>query len=286
MAVKVYKPTSPGRRNASVQDFSDLTKKRPEKGLVPRIARNGGRNNQGKTTARFRGGGARKLYRVIDFRRDKDGVPAKVAAIEYDPNRSARIALLHYADGEKRYILAPAGLEVGQTVMSGPQAEPRVGNAMELAQIPQGLAVHNIEMWPGSGGKLVRAAGRGAVLVNKEGKWAVLSLPSGEMRRVSLRCRATIGEVGNADHSAVRWGKAGRRRHKGRRPHSRGSAMNPVDHPMGGGEGRRAGGRPPCSPTGVQAKGGKTRKRRKPSNALIIRRRKSKRYGEAKIPKR
>jgi len=286
MAPKRYKPTSPGRRESSVQDFSDLAKKRPERGLTKRISRKGGRNNQGKTTARFRGGGARKLYRVVDFRRDKDGVPAKVAALEYDPNRSARLALLHYADGEKRYILAPAGLEVGQTVVSGPDVEPRVGNALPLEKIPSGLAIHNIEMQPGSGGKLVRAAGRSAALSAKEGKWAHITLPSGEVRRVNLQCRATIGAVGNSDHGAVRWGKAGRRRHKGRRPHSRGSAMNPVDHPMGGGEGRRSGGRPPCSPTGVQAKGGRTRRRRKPSNAHIIRRRRSRRYGEVKIPRK
>ena len=286
MATKKHKPTSPGRRRSSVQDFSDLAKQRPQRSLTKRISRTGGRNNQGKTTARFRGGGARKLYRAVDFRRDKDGVPAKVAALEYDPNRSARLALLHYADGEKRYILAPAGLEVGQTLLSGPDAEPRVGNSLPLEKIPSGLPIHNIEIRPGSGGKLVRAAGRSAALSAKEGKWAHITLPSGEVRRVLLRCRATVGAVGNADHGAVRWGKAGRRRHKGRRPHSRGSAMNPVDHPMGGGEGRRAGGRPPCSPTGVQAKGGRTRKRRKPSNAHIIRRRRSRRYGEVKIPRK
>jgi len=286
MPPRKYKPTSPGRRGASVQDFSDLTKKRPERGLTKRLTRTGGRNNQGVTTARFRGGGARRIYRVVDFHRNKDGVPAKVAAIEYDPNRSARLALLHYADGEKRYILAPAGLEVGHTVVSGPDVEPRTGNCMPLARIPAGMAVHSIEIRPGSGGKLVRAAGRSAALSAKEGKWAHITLPSGEVRRVLLACRATIGSVGNSDHGAVVWGKAGRRRHKGRRPHSRGSAMNPVDHPMGGGEGRRSGGRPPCSPTGVQSKGGRTRKRRNPSNAHIIRRRRSKRYGEAKIPRK
>jgi large subunit ribosomal protein L2 len=285
MAIRVYDRTSAGRRNSSVQDFSDLTKKRPEKGLTQRICRKGGRNNQGLTTARFRGGGHRKLYRVVDFRRDKDGVPGKVAAIEYDPNRSARLALIHYRDGEKRYILAPADLQVGQTVMSGDKAEPRPGNCLPLANIPAGLAVHNIEMVPGAGGKLVRAAGRAAMLSAKEGKWAYVTLPSGEMRRIGIRCRATVGTVGNADHAAVRWGKAGRMRHKGRRPHNRGSAMNPVDHPMGGGEGRRSGGRPPVSPTGVQAKGGKTRRRRNPTNVHIIRRRIGRRYGEAKIPK-
>lgn len=285
MAIRIYKPTSAGRRNSSVQDFSDLTKKRPERGLTRRITRNGGRNNQGVTTVRFRGGGHRRLYREVDFRRDKDGVPGRVAAIEYDPNRSARLALIHYADGEKRYILAPADLQIGQTVMSGDQAEPRTGNCLPLARIPAGLAIHNIEMRPGSGGKLVRAAGRAATLSAKEGVWAYITLPSGEMRRVHLACRATIGAVGNSDHQAVRWGKAGRRRHKGRKSHSRGSAMNPVDHPMGGGEGRRSGGRPPVSPTGVPAKGGKTRRRRNPTNVHIIRRRIGRRYGEAKIPK-
>ena len=285
MAIKMYKPTSAGRRNASVQDFSDLTKKRPEKGLTERLTRTGGRNNQGVTTARFRGGGHRRLYRVVDFRRDKDGVPGKVAAIEYDPNRSARIALVQYADGEKRYILAPDGLAIGQVVESGDRVEPRTGNCMPLENIPAGLPVHNIEMVPGQGGKLVRAAGRAATLSAKEGGWAFIILPSGEMRRVNIRCRATVGQVGNAEHNSIWVGKAGRTRHKGRRPHNRGSAMNPVDHPMGGGEGRRSGGRPPQSPTGVPAKGGKTRNRRKPSNAHIIRRRIGRRYGEAKIPK-
>jgi len=285
MAIKIYGPTSAGRRNSSVQDFSDLTKKRPEKGLTERLTRKGGRNNQGVTTARFRGGGHRRLYRAVDFRRDKDGVPGKVAAIEYDPNRSARLALIHYRDGDKRYILAPAELAIGQTILSGDQAEPRPGNCLRLANIPAGLAVHNIELTPGTGGKLVRAAGRSATLSAKEGKWAYITLPSGEMRRVGLQCRATVGAVGNSEHNAVRVGKAGRTRHKGRRPHNRGSAMNPVDHPMGGGEGRRSGGRPPTSPTGVQAKGGKTRRRRNPTNVHIIRRRVSRRYGEAKIPK-
>jgi large subunit ribosomal protein L2 len=285
MTIKIYNPTSAGRRDSSVQDFSDLSKKRPEKGLTFRIARSGGRNNQGFTTARFRGGGARKLFREVDFRRDKDGISGKVAAIEYDPNRSARIALIHYADGEKRYILAPEGLAIGQSVMSGPQAEPRTGNCLPLTSIPAGLMIHNIELMPNAGAKLVRAAGRAAVLSAKEGKWAFVTLPSGEMRRINVDCRATVGTVGNADHGAVRWGKAGRTRHKGRRSHSRGSAMNPVDHPLGGGEGRRSGGRDPVSPTGVLAKGGKTRKRRNPTNVHIIRRRMTRRYGEAKIPK-
>ena len=285
MAIKQYKPTSAGRRRSSVQDFSDLTKKRPEPGLTVRIARRGGRNNQGVTTARFRGGGHRRLYRIVDFRRDKDGVAGKVAAIEYDPNRSARIALVHYADGEKRYILAPEGLQIGQKVESGERVEPHTGNCMPLANIPAGLPVHNIEMAPGEGGKLVRSAGRSATLSAKEGDWAYIILPSGEMRRVNIRCRATIGPIGNAEHNSFRVGKAGRTRHKGRRSHNRGSAMNPVDHPMGGGEGRRSGGRDPVSPTGVLAKGGKTRRRRKPTNAHIIRRRIGRRYGEAKIPK-
>jgi len=285
MAIKQYKPTSAGRRCSSVQDFSDLTKKRPEPGLTVRIARKGGRNNQGVTTARFRGGGHRRLYRIVDFRRAKDGVAGKVAAIEYDPNRSARIALIHYADGEKRYILAPEGLQIGQKVESGERVEPHTGNCMPLANIPAGLPVHNIEMAPGEGGKLVRSAGRSATLSAKEGDWAYIILPSGEVRRVNIRCRATIGQIGNAEHNSIRVGKAGRTRHKGRRSHNRGSAMNPVDHPMGGGEGRRSGGRDPVSPTGVLAKGGKTRRRRKPTNAHIIRRRIGRRYGEAKIPK-
>jgi large subunit ribosomal protein L2 len=285
MTIKVYNPTSPGRRNSSVQDFSDLTKKRPEKALTVRINRNGGHNNQGITCIRFRGGGARKLYRIVDFKRDKDGVAGKVMSVEYDPNRSARIALISYADGDKRYILAPEGLAVGHSVMSGPQAEPKPGNCLPLANIPAGLSVHNIELVPNTGGKLVRAAGRAAALSAKEGAWAYITLPSGEMRRININCRATVGQIGNVDHNAVRWGKAGRTRHKGRKSHSRGSAMNPIDHPMGGGEGRRSGGRDPVSPWGVLAKGGKTRKRRNPTNAHIIRRRIGRRYGEAKIPK-
>ncbi|HUU30506.1 MAG TPA: 50S ribosomal protein L2 [Phycisphaerae bacterium] len=285
MGVIIYKPRSAGRRNSSVQDFSSLTKKRPEKQLTGRITRKGGRNNQGVTTARFRGGGHRRLYRAVDFRRDKDGVAGKVTALEYDPNRSAWLALISYVDGEKRYILAPEGLKIGDTVQSGEEVEPRTGNCMPLANIPAGIMVHNIELVPQTGGKLVRSAGRGATLSAKEGSWAYITLPSGETRRINLQCRATIGTVGNADHSAVRWGKAGRTRHKGRRSHSRGSAMNPVDHPMGGGEGRRSGGRDPMSPTGVLAKGGKTRRRRNPTNAHIIRRRIGRRYGEAKIPK-
>jgi len=286
MAIKVYNRTSAGRRNSSVQDFSDLTQKEPEKGLTRRIARSGGRNNQGLTCSRFRGGGARRIFRIVDFRREKDNVPAHVASIEYDPNRSARIALLKYADGEKRYILAPEGLAIGQTVMSGDQAEPRPGNCLPLSLIPAGLMIHNIELAPKGGAKLVRAAGRAASLSAKEGDWAYVTLPSGETRRINIKCRATVGTIGNSDHNAVRVGKAGRTRHKGRRPHNRGSAMNPIDHPMGGGEGRRSGGRDPVSPTGVLAKGGKTRRRRNPTNAAIIRRRIGRRYGEAKIPKK
>ena len=282
MPNKIYKPTSAGRRNSGVQDFSDLTKKRPEKALTVRITRNGGHNNHGITTSRFRGGGARKLYRIVDFHRNKDGVPGKVAAIEYDPHRSARIALIHYSDGEKRYILAPEGLAIGQKIESGEKAEPRTGNCLFLSAIPAGLPVHCIEMVPGQGGKLVRAAGRAAVLSAKEGDWAFIQLPSGEMRRFNVRCRATIGTIGNADHMTYRVGKAGRTRHKGRKSHSRGSAMNPIDHPMGGGEGRRSGGRDPVSPWGVLAKGGKTRKKRNPGNKFIVRRRITRRYGEAK----
>ena len=286
MAIRKYKPTSAGRRQSSVADFSDLTKKRPEKGLTFRMARQGGRNNQGVTTARFRGGGHRRLFREVDFRRDKDNIPGRVAALEYDPNRGARIALVHYVDGEKRYILAPEGLAVGQTVMSGERVEPRTGNCMPLENIPPGLPVHSIELEPGGGGKLVRAAGRAATLSAREGKWAYIILPSGEMRRIHVRCRATIGRVGNPDHMSVRYGKAGRMRHKGRRPHVRGCAMNPVDHPMGGGNDRGGGGgRDPVSPTGVLAKGGKTRRRRNPTNVHILRRRRGRRYGEAKIPK-
>jgi len=266
-----------------VQDFSGLTKKAPEKHLTRRMRRTGGRNNQGFTTARFRGGGYRKLFREVDYRRDKDGVVGKIVAMEYDPHRSARLALVHYQDGEKRYILAAEGFQIGQAIESGERVEPRTGNAMPLEAIPAGLAVHNIETVPGRGGRLVRVAGRSAVLSAKEGDWAYVTLPSGEMRRIHIRCRATVGAIGNADHGAVRIGKAGRTRHKGRRPHNRGSAMNPVDHPMGGGEGRRSGGRPPVSPSGVPAKGGKTRRKRNPTNKFIVRRRISKRYGEAKV---
>jgi len=285
MAIRQYKPTSPGRRKASVNLHQELTGHRPEKSLLRPLPKKGGRNNQGVITVRFRGGGHKRMYRVIDFKRDKDGVAGTVASIEYDPNRSCHIALVKYADGEKRYILAPLGLKVGQKVYSGEDAEPRVGNCLPLSRIPTGLTVHNIEMRPGQGGKLVRAAGGAARLSAKEGTHAVLILPSGEMRMVDVRCRATIGQLGNLDHGNVRLGKAGRRRHLGRRPHVRGTAQNPVSHPMGGGEGRRAGGRQPCSPTGKPAKGGRTRKKHKASDKLILRRRRTKRYGEAKVSK-
>lgn len=277
MGIRIYRPTSAGRRNSSVNDYAELTTTRPEKSLCVRIKKHGGRNHSGMTTVRFRGGGARKIYRVIDFKRDKDGVPAKVATIEYDPNRNCFISLLHYADGEKRYMLAPHGVKVGEIVESGVSCEPKVGNAMPVGAIPAGLEIHNVELHPGQGGKLVRGAGNSARIVAKEGDWVTIILPSGEMRMVRKECRATIGQLSNPDDQNVRIGKAGRKRHMGRRPHVRGKAMNPVAHPMGGGEGRANGGRHPCSPTGVLAKGGKTRNPRKPSNKRIIRRRKTKR---------
>jgi large subunit ribosomal protein L2 len=280
MGIRIYKPTTPGRRNGSVNDYAELTTAKPEKSLCRRIKKNGGRNHHGVTTTRFRGGGARKIYRIIDFKRDKDSVPAKVATIEYDPNRNCFISLLHYADGEKRYILAPQGVKIGNQVESGASCEPTVGNAMPLAAIPSGLEIHNIEMTAGQGGKLVRGAGGAARIVAKEGDWVSVVLPSGEMRMVRKECRATIGQLSNPDHQNIKLGRAGRKRHMGRRPHVRGKAMNPVAHPMGGGEGRANGGRHPCSPTGVPAKGGKTRNPRKPSNKRIIRRRKNKRQGQ------
>jgi large subunit ribosomal protein L2 len=285
MGIRYYKPTSAGRRGASVSDFAEITdrNKPREKSLVVRMPKKGGRNNQGKITARHRGGGHKKMYRIIDFKRDKDGIPAKVAFVEYDPNRSARIALLHYADGEKRYILAPDGITAGQTVLSGPEVEPNVGNCLPLERIPPGTPVHNIEMQPGRGGQLCRSAGVSAVVNAREGRWAQITLPSGEVRRVPSTCRATIGELGNSEHSSIVLGKAGRKRWKGRRPHVRGVAMNPVAHPMGGGEGRSSGGRHPCSKTGLLSKGGKTRKRRKPSSKAIIRRRKTRRHGILKV---
>ena len=284
MGIRKYKPTSPGRRGATVSDFADLTPGvKPEKSLLRPLKKTGGRNNQGKITARHRGGGHKRQYRVIDFRRFKDGVPATVASIQYDPNRSARIALLHYADGEKRYILSPDGLKVGDTLHNGPEAPPEIGNCMPMKNMPLGVAIHNVEMLPGRGGVLCRSAGSSATLVARESDWAQINLPSGEIRRVPSRCRATIGKVGNADHMAIRLGKAGRKRWLGRRPHVRGTAMNPIDHPHGGGEGRTKGGRHPVSPTGVPAKGGSTRQRRKPSNASIVRRRRSRRYGQLRL---
>jgi len=288
MGVVKYKPTSPGRRTSSVNDFAELTDKhkRPEKSLCERLAKHGGRNHHGRITARHRGGGARRIYRRIDFKRNKDGVVGKVLAVEYDPNRTCHIALIEYADGEKRYILAPVGLTAGNEVESGPGVEPKVGNAMPLKNIPQGMDVHNIEMNIGQGGKLARSAGASARLLSRGDKWVIIILPSGEMREVRAECRATVGEVGNAEHQNLRWGKAGRMRHKGRRPHVRGTAMNPVAHPLGGGEGRSGGGRHPCSPTGVLAKGSRTRSHRKVSNKRILRRRKSKRYGQLPSPKR
>jgi len=288
MAIRTYKPTSPGRRVSTVNDFSELTdrSRRPEKSLCERLRKHSGRNHHGRITCRHRGGGARRLYRRIDFRRNKDGVVGKVAAVEYDPNRSCHVALVDYADGEKRYILAPDGLRAGDIVESGATVEPKVGNAMPLKNIPPGLSVHNIEMHIGQGGKLVRSAGTAAKLLSRTTEWAILVLPSGEMREVRAECRATIGQVGNVEHQNIRWGKAGRTRHRGRRPHVRGTAQNPVAHPLGGGEGRSGGGRHPCSKTGVLAKGGRTRSPRCISNARILRRRKSRRYGQLPSPKR
>ena len=277
MAIKTYKPTSPGRRHGSVLDFSGLSKGKPEKSLLRPIKKTGGRNNMGRITARHRGGGHKRRYRVIDFKRNKDGVPARVHSLEYDPNRSANIALLHYADGEKRYILAPLGMTVGQAVQSGIGSDPMPGNAMPLSHIPVGLMIHCIELHPEKGGQLCRSAGSYAQLTNREGKYAIVQLPSGELRKIHVKCRASIGRVGNTDHQNVKLGKAGRKRHMGRRPHVRGTAMNPIDHPLGGGEGRTKGGRHPCSPTAVLAKGGRTRKRKHRTDNFIIRRRKRKR---------
>ncbi|MFB3893354.1 MAG: 50S ribosomal protein L2 [Phycisphaerae bacterium] len=280
MAIKIYKRTSAGRRNSSVLIREDVTRERPEKSLLVPIRKTGGRNNSGMITTRHIGGGAKRMYRLIDFRRDKDGQAATVQTIEYDPNRNVNIALVQYEDGEKRYILAPLNLKVGQKVYSGEAAEPRVGNALPLSKIPVGLDVHNVEMVPGQGGKLVRSAGGVARLAAREGEEAHLILPSGEMRKVHARCRATIGQLGNVEYASIRWGKAGRSRHRGIRPTVRGSCMNPHDHPMGGGEGRRAGGRHPVSKWGVLAKGGKTRRRRKNSNKMILRRRRNVRIGQ------
>ena len=280
MPIRIYRPTSAGRRNSSVNVFEDVTCTTPQKGLLEPLQKKGGRNNQGFITSRHRGGGAKRMYRVIDFHRNKDTQAAEVMTVEYDPNRSCNIALLKYDDGEVRYILAPLGLKVGQKLYSGESAEPRLGNCLPMNKIPVGLEVHNVEMAPGQGGKLVRSAGGVARLIGKDGKFAQLVLPSGEVRMVNVRCRATIGQLGNLEHSAVRLGKAGRSRHLGIRPRVRGSAMNPVAHPMGGGEGRRAGGRHPVSPWGQLAKGGKTRNRRRVSNKMILRRRRNVRIGQ------
>jgi large subunit ribosomal protein L2 len=275
MPIKFYNPTSPGRRAGSVLDYrKQLTKFTPEKSLTVGKRRATGRNHHGVITVKHRGGGNKRLYRIIDFKRLKDGVPARVEAIEYDPNRSVHIALIKYEDGEKAYILGPNGLKVGATVVSGPDAPPEVGNALPLANIPSGLEIHNIEMNPGQGGKLIRSAGGVGRLSAKEGEWSVIILPSGEMRRVKSKCRATIGQLGNLDWINVSIGKAGRHRHMGVRPHTRAKAMNPIDHPLGGGEGRSNGGRHPVSATGVPAKGGITRSPRKLSEKLILRRRK------------
>jgi large subunit ribosomal protein L2 len=273
MAVRKRKPTSPGRRFQTVSDFAEITRSTPEKSLIAPKSKTGGRNNLGRKTSRHRGGGHKQRYRVIDFKRSKDGVPAKVASIEYDPNRTCRIALLHYADGEKRYILAPKGLTVGDTVQSGQGAEIRTGNALALRYIPVGTVVHNVELKAGAGGKLARSAGSSVQLVAREGDHATLRLPSTEMRRVPIDCRATVGEVGNSEHDLVKVGKAGRNRWKGVRPQTRGVAMNPVDHPHGGGEGKTSGGRHPVSPWGQPE--GRTRDTNKPSQKLIVRRRRT-----------
>ena len=274
MGIKTYNPYTPSRRQMTGSDFSEITKKTPEKSLLDSKSRQAGRNNQGKITVRHRGGGAKKKYRIIDFKRRKDGIPATVIGIEYDPNRTANIALICYADGEKAYILAPAGLTDGMKVMNGPEAEVRVGNCLPLSEIPVGTQIHNIELYPGKGGQLVRSAGNSAQLMAKEGKYATLRLPSGEMRMVPIVCRASIGVVGNGDHNLINIGKAGRKRHMGIRPTVRGSVMNPNDHPHGGGEGRAPIGRSgPMTPWGKPALGYKTRKKNKHSNKMIVRRR-------------
>ena len=274
MPIRKPKPTSPGRRFVTYPDFAEITKKEPEKTLVEGLKKSGGRNANGRKTARHRGGGAKRLYRIIDFKRRKDDIPARVAAIEYDPNRSANIALLHYIDGEKRYILAPNRLRVGMTVQSGVGSDIVVGNALPLANMPVGTIVHNVELRPGKGGQMARSAGSGVQLVAKDAGYATLRLPSGEMRRVLLTCRATVGQVGNVDHGNITGGKAGRSRWLGKRPTVRGSAMNPVDHPHGGGEGKSKGGRHPVTPWGVPTLGKPTRRKHKESDKLIVRSRK------------
>lgn len=284
MGIRRYKPNNAGRRNMSVSDFAELTKgAKPEKSLLRPKRRCNGRNNQGVITVRHRGGGHKRQLRLIDFRRNKDGIPARVASIQYDPNRTARIALLVYADGEKRYVVAPEGVSVGMTLNSGAAAEPRVGNCLPLNKIPLGSEIHNIEIRPGRGGCMCRSAGSKATLVAREENWAQITLPSGEIRRIPSACRAVIGVVGNGEHMNIVLGKAGRNRWLGRRPYVRGTAMNPIDHPHGGGEGRTKGGRHPVSPTGKPTKGTSTRKHKKPSNKAIIRRRRSRRYGVLKL---
>ncbi|MBF4995648.1 50S ribosomal protein L2 [Nocardia sp. BSTN01] len=276
MAIRKYKPTTPGRRGSSVSDFAEITRSTPEKSLLRPLTKSGGRNAHGRITTRHRGGGHKRAYRLIDFRRlDKDGIPAKVAHIEYDPNRTANIALLHYADGEKRYIIAPKGIAQGTRIESGTGADIKPGNNLPLRSIPTGTTIHAVELRPGGGAKLARAAGMSIQLLGKEGAYAVLRMPSGEIRRVDVRCRATVGEVGNAEQSNINWGKAGRMRWKGRRPTVRGVVMNPVDHPHGGGEGKTSGGRHPVSPWGKPE--GRTRKPNRPSDKLIVRRRGKKR---------
>ena len=281
MGIKKFNPYTPSRRHMTSSDFCEITTDTPEKSLLVSLNKSAGRNNQGKITVRHRGGGNRKKYRLVDFKRNKDGIPATVKTIEYDPNRTANIALICYADGEKSYILAPNGLKVGQKVMNGAEAEVRVGNCLPLTAIPVGTQVHNIELYPGRGGQLVRSAGNSAQLMAKEGKYATLRLPSGEMRMVPIVCRATIGQVGNIDHELINIGKAGRKRHMGIRPTVRGSVMNPNDHPHGGGEGKTGIGRPgPCTPWGKPALGLKTRKKNKQSNKMIVRRRDGKALGK------
>ncbi|MCK4857434.1 MAG: 50S ribosomal protein L2 [candidate division Zixibacteria bacterium] len=275
MALKTYKPYTPTMRHRSSSSFDEITTDKPEKSLLEPLSKSGGRNNLGRITSFHRGGGHKRSYRWIDFKRDKHGIPARVATIEYDPNRSARIALLHYADGEKRYILAPDGLEVGSTLMSGEDVEIKVGNSMPISGIPLGTFVHNVEMREGKGGQIARSAGAYVQVAAKEGKYAHLKLPSGEVRLVRLGCYATLGQVGNLDHESIILGKAGRSRWLGRRPNVRGVVMNPVDHPMGGGEGRSSGGRHPCSPWGLKSKGKRTRRKKKPSDKYIVKRRKS-----------
>ncbi len=276
MGIKKFKPITPTQRYRTVSDFSDITRKTPEKSLLEPLKKTGGRNNKGRITMRRRGGGHKQRYRVVDFKRKKQGVPAKVATIEYDPSRSARIALLHYVDGDKRYILAPNELKVGDTVVSGPDADIKAGNALPLDRIPLGSMVHNIEMIPGRGGQMARSAGSFAQLMAKDGDMATVRLPSGETRMVRRECYATIGQVGNLDHENVVWGKAGKTRWMGRRPKVRGVAMNPIDHPLGGGEGKTSGGRHPVTPWGKPTKGYKTRKKHKPSDKFIVRRRQKK----------